>query len=154
MIASGDIRDVARAEDALETSFTASRPGQFGISYELQDVIPGVDPISFEYSVNDTGKEPSPYGAFFYVPPISANRMANLQLTLDTYHLCIRRAQLPTELDRRRLRYRRSVKDGEDTYVIQGRNEIRIRSGLFGGCIRHINISQITDVKHALHSSD
>ena len=150
MIASGDIRNVALAEHALHAGFTTSGPGQFGISYELQNIIPGVDPVVFEYSVNDTGKEPSPYGIFFYVPPIPAKRTANLRLTLDVYHLCIRRPQLPTELHRRGLRYRRFVKDGADTYVVRGRNEIRVQSELFDGCISHINISQITDVKHAL----
>jgi len=153
IVSKGDIRDVTRAEDALQTKF-ASHTGQFGISYELMDIIPGVDPISFDYSVNDTGLEPSPYGAFFYVPPISANRTAHLRLLLDVYHVCIRQAQLPTEFDRRRLRYRRIVKDGEDTYVIRGGNEIRIQSELFGGCIRDIDVAQITDVKHALRRSD
>jgi len=66
----------------------------------------------------------------------------------------MRQAQLPTEFDRRRLRYRRIVKDGEDTYVIRGGNEIRIQSELFGGCIRDIDVAQITDVKHALRRSD
>jgi hypothetical protein len=154
MIASGDIRNVALAEHALHANFTTSKPGQFGMSYELQNIIPGAVPGFFEYSVNDTGSEPSPYGAFIYAPPIPANRTANLRLTLDVYHLCIRRAQLPTELHRRRLRYRQFVKDGEDRYVIRGRNEIRVQSELFGGCISHIDISQITDVKHALPSSD
>jgi hypothetical protein len=154
IIASGDIRNVALAEHALHASFTTSGPGQFGISYELQNIIPGVDPAVFEYSVNDTGKEPSPYGIFSYVPPIPANRTAHLRLTLDVYHLCSRRAQLPSELHRRHLRYRRFAKGGEEMYVIRGRNEIRVQSELFGGCVSHINISQITDVKHALLSSD
>jgi TonB family protein len=154
MIAGGDIRNVARAERALRAGFTTSGPSQFGLSYELQKIIPGVDPGFFEYSVNDTGKEPSPYGAFFYVPPIPANRKAALRMTVDVYHLCIRRAQLPAELHRRGVRFHGFGKDGEDIYVIRGRNEIRVRSGLFGGCIRDIDISQITDVKHALRSSD
>jgi hypothetical protein len=156
MIASGDIRNVARAERALHASFTTSGPGQFGfgLRYELQNVIPGVDSGYFEYSVNETGKEPSPYEAFFYVPPIPANRTAKFRLTVDVYHLCIRRAQLASELHRRRVHYRRLVKDGEDTYVIRRRNEIRVRSGIFGGCIRDIDISQITSVDHANKSPD
>jgi hypothetical protein len=154
MIASGDIRDVAHAERALHTTFTTLGPGQFGLNYELQDIIPGVDPLFFDYYVNDTGKEPSPYGAFFYVPPIAANRTAKLRLIVDVYHLCIRRAQLSSELHRRHVHYSPSIKDGVDTFVIGGRNEIRARFGFFGGCIRDIDISQITDVKHALHGSE
>lgn len=153
MIASGDIRNVARAERALHTSFTTLGSGQFGVNYELQNIIPRVDPGFFEYSVNDTGKEPSPYGIFTYAPPIPANRKAHFRLTLDVYHVCIQPAQLPSELHRRGVRFRRLVKDGEDVYVIRGRNEIRVRSGLFGGCIRDIDISQITDVQHALRNS-
>lgn len=154
MIASGDIRNVARAERALHTTFATSGPGQFGLSYELQDIIPGVDPGYFDYSVNDTGLAPSPYGAFIYAPPIAANRTAHLRLTVDVYHLCIRRAQLASELHRRHVHYRRFVKNGEETDVIRRQNEIRVRSALFGGCVRDIDISQITDIKHALSTSD
>jgi TonB family protein len=153
MIASGDIRNVVRAERALHARFTTSGPGGFGVNYELQDIIPGIDPISFEYSVNDTGKEPSPFGAFSYVPPIPANRSARLRLIVDVYHLCVRREQLPAELHRRGIRFRRSSSDGDDIYVMQGQNEIRMQLRLFGGCVRDIGISQITDVKHALRSS-
>jgi hypothetical protein len=36
---------------------------------------------------------------------------------------------------------------------MKGQNEIRMRLSLFGGCVRDIRISQITDVKHTLRSS-
>ena len=153
MIAGGDIRDVARAGRALHARFTTSEPGAFGISYELQNVIPGIDPGRFEYSVNDTGKGPSPFGAFFYVPPIPAKRNARLRLIVDVYHLCIRREQLPAELNRRGIRFRRFLRDDDDIYLVQGRNEMRVRLGLFGGCVRDLDISQTTDVKHALRST-
>jgi TonB family protein len=153
MIASGDIRDVARAERELHARFTAAGPGAFGVYYQLQDFISGINPMSFEYSVNDTGLEPSPFDAFQSVPPIPANRTARLRLTVDVYHLCIRREQLPTELHRRGIRFSRLLKDGYDTYLIQGRNEIQMQPSLFGGCVRDISISQITDVKHVLRSS-
>jgi hypothetical protein len=72
MIASGDIRDVARAETVLHSSFAPSAPYAYGESYELQNIIPGVDPVSFEYSVNDAGMEPTPFGAFIAAPPVAA----------------------------------------------------------------------------------
>jgi hypothetical protein len=150
MIGSGDIRNVAHAQRALHAGFTTSGRGPFGLNYELLNVIPGVDPASFEYWVNDTGQEPSPYGAFSYVPPIPANRKAALRLTLDVYHLCIRGAQIPSELHRRGIRFRGFMEDGENTYVIPGPNEIRVRLSLFGGCVRDVDIAQITDVKHAV----
>jgi TonB-like protein len=150
MIAGGDIRNVSRAERALHASFTTSGPGQFGLSYELHNVIPGVDPGLFEYSVNDTGQEPSPYGFFFYVPPIPAEPKATLRLIVDIYHLCIRRGQLPSELHRRGIRFRGFVKDAEDIYVIRGRNEIRVESSMFGGCVRDIAILQMTYDRHVL----
>ena len=153
MLASGDVRDVARTERVLHARFTTAGPGAFGVHYELQNIIPGIDPISFEYSVNDTGKEPSPFGAISYVPPVPANRSARLWLTVDVYHLCVRREQLPTELHRRGIRFRRSSSDGDDIYVMQGQNEIRMQIRLFSGCVRGIGISQITDVKHALKIS-
>ena len=154
MIASGDIRDAALAERALHTSFTTSGPGEFGLSYELQDIIPGVDPAYFAYSVNDTGKEPNPLGAFVYQPLIAANRTATLRLTVDVYHLCIRRSQLASELHRRHVHYHWFVKDGVDIRVIRGQNEISVQSRVFGECVRNIDISQTTGVKHALHRSD
>jgi len=150
MIASGDIRNVAFAERALGASFTTSEPIAFGVNYELKSVIPGIDPGYFEYSVNDTGEEPSPFGAFTSVPPIPANRTADLRLIVDVYHLCIRPRQLPAELHRRGVHFRHIVKDGEGNYVIRGKNQIRVRLGLFGGCIGNIAISQTTDVKHAI----
>jgi hypothetical protein len=154
LVASGDIRDVALAERALHTHFTTSGPAQFGIAYELQEIIPGVDPGYFGYAVNDTGKEPSPFGAFHYVPPIKANRTANLRLIVDVYHLCIRPAQLSSELHRLHAHYRRFMKSGEDIQVIRGQNEIRLQTRTFKGCIRDIDISQITDVKHAVRESN
>jgi TonB family protein len=153
IVASGDIRNIVLAARALHSSFTTTGPGQFGINYELQSMIPGIDPVLFEYSINDTGQEPSPFGAFFSVPPIPANRSARLQLTVDIYHLCMRREQLPTELHRRGVRFRSSFKDDFAIYVKQGRNQIRMQLNLFGGCVRGISISQVTDVKHALRSS-
>ena len=147
IIATGDIRNVARAERALHARFAESGPAGFGVYYELQDIIPGIDPISFEYSVNDTGME---NGALFFVQPILANQSARLRLTVDVYHLCVRREQLPTELHRRGIRFRRSSNDGDDIYAMQGQNKIRMQLSLFGGCVRDISISQITDVKHAL----
>lgn len=153
IVASGDNRNAALVAHALHASFTTPGSGPFGISYELQGIIPGIDPGFFEYSVNDTGQEPSPFGAFSYVPPISANRSARLRLTVDVYHVCMRREQLPRELHRRGVRFRRSLMDGNDVYVMQGRNEIRVQLGLFGGCIMYIGISQVTDMKHAMRSS-
>jgi hypothetical protein len=150
IIAAGDIRNVARAERALHARFAESGPGGFGVYHELQDLIPGIDPISFEYSVNDTGME---NGAIFFMRPILANRTARLQLTVDVYHLCMHREQLPTELHRRGIRFRRFSSDGDDIYVMQGQNEIRMQLSLFGGCVRNIRISQITDIKHSLQSS-
>jgi hypothetical protein len=150
MIASGDIRDVARAERALHARFTTAGPRLFAEYHELQNLIPGVDPVSFEYSVNDTGMEPSPFAAFSAVPPVAADRTAKLSLTLDTYHLCMRKAQLPSELHRRGVHFHRLLKDGYDTDLIRGKNEIRVSSSMFNGCIRDIDIAQITDVKHSL----
>jgi TonB family protein len=150
MIASGDIRNVARAERALHARFTTAGPSVFAEYYELQNIIPGVDPLSFEYSVNDTGMEPSPFGAFSAQPPVAADRTARFQLIIDTYHLCMRRAQLPSELQRRGVRFHRLSKDGNDIYLIRGKNEIRLSASMFNGCIRDVDIAQITDVKHSM----
>jgi Gram-negative bacterial TonB protein C-terminal len=150
MIASGDIRYVARAETLLHSSFVASAPGPYGESYELQNIIPGVDPLSFEYSVNDTGMEPSPSGAFIAVPPVPADRAARFRLVVDTYHLCMRKAQLPSELHRRGVRFRHLSKDGDDIYLIRGKNEIRVRSSVFNGCVSDVDIAQTTDFQHSL----
>jgi hypothetical protein len=150
IVASGDIRDVARAERALYARFTTSGPGAFGVNYELQNIIAGVDPVSFEYSVNDTGMEPSPFGAFIAQPPMPADRTARFRLVIDTYHLCMRRAQLPSELHRRGVRFRRQSKDGDDIYLIRAKNQIRVRSSMFNGCIRDVDIAQVTDVKRSL----
>jgi TonB family protein len=153
MIASGDIRDVARAERALHARFTTAGPRSFAEYHELQNIIPGVDPLSFEYSVNDTGMEPSPFGAFVAVPPVAADRTARLRLTLDIYHLCMRKAQLPSELHRRGVRFRHLSKDGDDIYLIRGQNEIRVSLSMFNGCVSDINIAQITTVQHSLQSN-
>jgi TonB family protein len=152
IIASGDIRDVARAERALHARFTTSGPVAFGVNYELQNIIPGVDPLSFGYSVNDTGMESSPFGAFIAQPPVPADRTARFRLVVDIYHLCMRKAQLPSELHRRGVRFRHLSKDGDDIYLIRGRNAIRIRSSIFNGCIRDVDIVQITGVKQALQT--
>jgi hypothetical protein len=149
IIATGDIRNVARAERSLHARFAESGPGGFGVNYELQNIIPGIDPGFFEFFVNDTGME---NGAMFFMRPILANRTARLQLTVDVYHLCMRREQLPTELHRRGVRFRRSLTDSY-VYVVQGRNQISVQLGLLGSCVRDISISQVTDVKHALRSS-
>ena len=148
IIASGDIRNVALAEHALRTTFTSPGPGEFGINYELKTIIPGIDPGYFEYSVNDTGKENA--STFFYVPPKPANRTARLVLLVDVYHICIRHGQLPAEFSRRGIRFRHSMKEGEDNYVIEGKNRIRVRLGRFGDCIRDVAVLQTTDVKHAI----
>lgn len=153
LIAGGDIRNVARAERLLHARFTTSGPGQFGLSYELQYIIPGVDPGFFEYSVNDTGMEPSPFGAFIAQPPVPADRTARLRLIIDTYHLCMRKAQLPSELQRRGVHFRRLSKEGDDIYLIRGKNEMRARFSMFNGCIRDVDIAQITGVKHSLQST-
>jgi len=99
------------------------------------------------------GKESSPFGAFSYVPPIPASRSARPWLTVDVYHLCVRREQLSRELHRRGIRFRQSSIDGDNIYVIKGQNEIGMQIRLFGGRVRSIGISQITDFKHALKSS-
>jgi TonB family protein len=148
IIASGDIRNVARAERALRTTFTTSGPGTFGFYYELKTLIPGIDPGYFEYSVNDTGQENA--SLFFYVPPKPANRTARLVLMIDVYHVCIRLGQLPSELHRRGIHFRHAAKDGEDHYVIKGNNEIRVQLQHFGDCVRDITLSQTTDVRHAI----
>jgi hypothetical protein len=150
IIASGDIRNVARAERALHARFRTAGPGLFAEYYELQDIIPGVHPGFFEYSVNDTGMAPSPFGAFIAQPPVATDRNAQLRLTLDTYHLCMRNAQLPSELHRRGVHFRRLSKDGYDIYLIRGKNEIRVSASMFNGCIRDVDIAQTTDVKHSL----
>jgi Gram-negative bacterial TonB protein C-terminal len=152
VIAGGDIRNVALAERALHASFTSSGQDQFGLNYQLQNIVPGVDPVFFEYSVNDTGREPSPFGAFFAVPPIPAEPKATLRLIVDVYHLCIRRGQLPSELHRRGIRFRGFVKDAEDIYVIRGRNAIRVELSMFGGCVRDLAILQMTNDRHVLRS--
>jgi hypothetical protein len=148
IIASGDIRNVARAERALRTTFRTSGPGTFGFHYELEKVIPGIDPGYFEYSVNDTGLENA--SIFFYVPPTPANRTARLDLMVDVYHVCLRREQLPSELHRRGIHFRHGAKGGADHYVIMGNNEIRLQLQRFGDCIRDITLSQTTDVRHAI----
>jgi hypothetical protein len=150
IIAGGDIRNSARAARALHARFTTPGPGAFGINYLLQNVIPGINASSFEYSVNDTGQEP--VASFVAVPPVRANRSARLQLSPDVYHVCIRRGQLAAELDRRKVLFRRFNKDGEENYVVRGRNEIRVRQDVFHGCVSFIGISQVTDVKHAIRA--
>jgi hypothetical protein len=42
------------------------------------------------------------------------------------------------------------MKEGEDNYVIEGKNRIRVRLGRFGDCIRDVAVLQTTDVKHAI----
>ena len=148
IIASGDIRDVARAERALRTTFTRSGPGTFGFNYELTNVIPGIDPGDFEYSVNDTGQENA--SIFSYMPPNPANRTARLNLMVDVYHVCIRGGQLPSELHRRGIHFHHAAKDGEDHNVIRGNNEIHVRLQRFGDCIRYITLSQTADVRRAI----
>lgn len=148
IIASGDIREVARAEHALGTIFTTPGPGAFGVNYEIKTIIPGVEPGYFEYSVNDTGKENA--SIFFYVPPKPANRTARLRLIVDVYHVCIRPGQFSGELSRRGIHFQHSAKYGEDSYLIRGNNEIRVRLERFGGCIRDVTLLQTTDFKHPI----
>jgi len=62
----------------------------------------------------------------------------------------MRRAQLPSELQRRGVRFHRLSKDGNDIYLIRGKNEIRLSASMFNGCIRDVDIAQITDVKHSM----
>ncbi|HEY0801095.1 MAG TPA: hypothetical protein VGD54_09635, partial [Steroidobacteraceae bacterium] len=102
----------------------------------------------FEYSVNDTGMEPSPFGLFTAVPPVQANRTARFRIIVDTYHLCMREAQLPLELHSRGIHFRRFRQNGADVYVMRGKNEIRVSTTVFNGCVDDIDISQITAVEH------
>jgi hypothetical protein len=62
----------------------------------------------------------------------------------------MRKAQLPSELQRRGVRFRHLSKDGYDIYLIRGKNEIRVSSSMFNDCIRDVDIAQITDVQHSL----
>jgi hypothetical protein len=148
MIASGDIRNVVRAERTLGVNLTTAGPGEFGVSYELKSVIPGIDPEGFEFSANDTGRENA--SVFFYVPPRPANRTARLDLMIDVYHLCVRRGQISSELHRRGIHFRHITKNGEDRYIVGGKNEIVVQMERFGDCMIDIKLTQTTDVRHAI----
>jgi hypothetical protein len=146
LAASGDIRDARRAGAIFQTEFPAWPSGQYVQTYQLKSVIPGVDPGPFEYSVNDSGMARA--AGFIAAPPVQVNRGARFSLAIDIHHLCMRNEQIPSALHSRGVRFRPTHQNGEDVYVMRSKNEIRVSTRVFDGCVSHIDISQITDVKH------
>jgi hypothetical protein len=144
LISEGDLRDVKRTAGTLHAGINAlSQSGPYWKWYTLETVIPGVDPADFTYGVNDTGLDSIP--APFVTPAYRSDRKVELQMTIDTYHVCITRKQIEAELRRRSIKFVRKSPFADDVaYTVPGRNKIVLSVWTFQGCVRQFQLSQIT----------
>jgi hypothetical protein len=144
LISEGDLRDVKRTAGTLHAGINAlSQSGPYWQWYTLETVIPGMDPADFTYGVNDTGLDSIP--APFMTPAYRSDRKVELQMTIDTYHVCITRKQVEAELRRRSIQFVRKSPFADDAaYTVPGRNKIVLSAWTFRGCVRQFQLSQIT----------
>jgi hypothetical protein len=149
LISEGDLRDFKRTARILQADINSrSQSGPYWQWYMLETVIPGIDPADFTYGVNDTGLDSIP--APFVTPPHPSDRKAELQMTVDTYHVCITRKQVEAELRRRSINFVRNLPDAEEaTYTVPGKNKMTLSAWTFRGCVRRLQLSQITDATHS-----
>ena len=143
---SGDLRRYDTVAKILATELRAD-PGSvrdhllYHGHIELGDVVPGLNPASFEYFGNDSGWEYRP--SFSYQPQHLAERVVTLQLEVDIEARCISTQDIEQEIKRQHTE--RFIKKPQGLFEIDGSHRISFGLQTVNGCVARVGYQQTTD---------
>jgi hypothetical protein len=152
ILENGDLRNYEASAKALGVSMIPSTANQNPLnrgSVELVNVVPGILSSGFSYYADDTGWMQDPI--WFKTPQHLAERFVDMGFAIDTRQVCQTTASVTSELERRSIKYRASLKStGELDIVKDGENLITIKIFTNDGCITGVSFHQTSDFSNNL----